>query len=426
MPNPFKQSNKLRRKRALIRSTVTNRSWFAIIIITFCALVFFVSIHHHSYISKQQQAEKEMSFLSSINIISSSSSSSWCDKISKERANLYPSLHINYPCINIPPNTKSAIVTFLTAGVEEGKQSRTIYSGQQYINGVLALGASLSKHLTRTDTIQLLLISKGFTLPTIEQTKLEKVGWIIGEAPDVQIDSKYVPRFARYKTTYTKTAAIGLSEFKCVLLMDADTLVVGNIDDLLSCHVFYDDYSNNDKSNQYKVAGTLDYYHKRWYHFNTGSILWNTSTDEMNRVYDLTKNESFMTRFESDQIFLNTVYPDRTDVKKNELMVDEGIDGNREHWGQVVNLGWKYNVQTHLEVQNPKFWKDHFDGMKIIHYTEKKGWQCPEQYELPPSDEVMSTLKNCERKDRDEMCFCGLGYLWWDALKLAKQIASVT
>jgi hypothetical protein len=349
-----------------------------------------------------------------------STSTSWCEKMKNERSKLDPNLHISYPCENIQPTKyNSAIVTFLTAGVKEGEGSRIVFEGKDYINGAIALGASLSQQLTREDTIRLLLVSDQFTLPKESEKQLEAVGWTIGKAPAVPIESKYVPGFNRYKTTYVKIAALGLSEFKCALLMDADALAVGNLDDLLSCNVF-------DKP-EYQVAGTLDYYHKRWRHFNTGSILWKTSAQEMNRVYGLTKDESFMKRFESDQIFLNHVYPDRIDLQVNKRMIEDSDfseNRNRDGWGKVVDLGWKYNSQTHVEVQLPTFWKKHLADTKIIHYTEKKGWQCPEEHGSPPSDEVMSNLKNCDNKKRDELCFCGTGYLWWDALRKGQNMVA--
>ena len=450
MPNPFKRDNKLRRNRTIFRHKL--KPILAIVV----GVTIVLMLQHKNIQHKYQQAEKELEFLSSLHIPSPSDHSilkststtiSWCDKIREERSKLHPDLHISYPCDSSATGNPdqhhytSAVVTYLTAGVEEGKGSRTVFTGKEYINGALALGASLSQHLT-SDTnkniLQLLLVKDGFTLPEIERTKLEKVGWTIGKAPNVDIERKWLPRYPRYRTVYTKISAIGLSEFECVLLLDADTLVVGDLDDLLRCNVF-DNTSNDDgnsgnaKSSNYMVAGTLDYYHKRWHHFNTGSILWNTSADEMNRVYQLTKDESFMKRFESDQIFLNTVYPDRIDRKKNAVLLEEGfdlLDGNSsnhyEYWGKVANLGWRYNVQTHVEVQHQTFWKDHFAGMKIIHYTEKKGWQCPEQHDSPPSEETMSSLERCGRnvdaKVSSELCFCGLGYLWWDALKLAEEM----
>jgi len=234
------------------------------------------------------------------------------------------------------------------------------------------------------------------------------VGWTVGKAPKVDVDKKYIPRFARYATTYTKLSVIGLSEYKCALLLDADTLVVGSLDDFLGCDVF-------DKP-AYRVAGTLDYYHGKWYHFNTGSLLWRTSVGEMGRIFNLTRDESFMRRFESDQIFLNTAYPDRTDVTKN-LKILEG-DLGQENWGQVVPLPWIFNAQTHVEVQLPEYWNKNLHDVKIIHFTEKKGWQCPERHGSAPPLEEMP--EKCDKTI--PICFCREGYRWWDSLDEAEQI----
>ncbi len=429
MPNPFKKNNTIviarRRKKSLRNSILLTISSIFIILLIF-------SNKH----DKNQSLDLSSLYGSSTDISADHEYSDWCAKVSSERRNLHPDLHISYPCNSSssgsgssnPEHYKSAIVTFLTAGVEEGKGSRIVFTGKEYINGALALGASLSTHLTRDDTLRLLLVRDGFTLPKEEKEQLEAVGWIIGKAPLVEIESKYVPRFARYKTTYTKIAALGLSEFECVLLMDADTLVVDNIDELLSCDVFSKENNSRTDGGEYHVAGTLDYYHKKWYHFNTGSILWNTNVNEMNRVYALTKDESFMKRFESDQIFLNEVYPDRTNYENNLKLLEEGPDvsdaSNKALWGNVVNLGWAYNAQTHVEVQLPEFWHEHKNEMKIIHYTEKKGWQCPERHGKVLSKEEMDTLKNCEKKNRDDNCFCSAGSLWWDALRKGEEMAN--
>ena len=123
------------------------------------------------------------------------------------------------------------------------------------MNGALVLGASLQKHITRQDTHRLLLIREGFTIPAKDLANLEAVGWTIGSAPKVKIERKYTPGFQRYKTTYTKISAIGLSEYKCALFMDVNTIATGLLDDLLSCDIF-------DRP-EYRVAGTLDYYRKR-------------------------------------------------------------------------------------------------------------------------------------------------------------------
>lgn len=330
----------------------------------------------------------------------------WCNNVATARSKLDPSLRITYPCEKMPQAT-SAVVCFLTAGVEVGKGSNIVFSGRDYINGALALGVSLQKHMTRKDTHQLLLVREGFSIPAEDIVNLEAVGWTLGVAPKVEVERKYVPKFERYKTTYTKISAIGLSEYKCVLLMDADAIAIGSIDDLLSCNIF-------DRP-EYRVAGTLDFYRQKWLHFNTGSILWRPSAYEMNRVYNLTRDHSFMKKFGSDQIFLNNVYSSRTDVTNNTLILDDNEGLTRESWGSVARLPWDYNAQTHVEVELPDYWEKHLADVKIIHFTQKKGWQCPKM-SVPPST---MPPKNCKKEA--PLCFCREGYRWWNLLSEAHE-----
>mmetsp|Transcript_52971 Transcript_52971/g.63782 ORF Transcript_52971/g.63782 Transcript_52971/m.63782 type:complete len:429 (+) Transcript_52971:58-1344(+) len=331
---------------------------------------------------------------------------SWCDRIIKARSTLDVGLGITYPCEKLRPAV-SAVVVFLTDGVPKDKSDHRVFSSEDYVKGLLALGMSLRKHMTRDDTHKLLLIREGFTLPPNDLSDLEAVGWTIGTAPAIDILPRYLPRFPRYKTVYTKLAVIGLSEYKCALLLDADTLVLGSINDFLSCDVF-------DRP-EYRLAGTIDYYRQRWMHINTGSVLWRTSAEEMNRVYNLTKDKKFMRKFESDQIFVNTVYPDRMDKEKNEMLL-KSPEAHRDEWGSIVALPWEYNAQTHVEKELPEFWNEHLDQVKILHYTQKKGWQCEERHDGPPPGEA----KKCNAKD--PLCACREGWRWWDDLREAKKL----
>jgi len=76
----------------------------------------------------------------------------------------------------------------------------------------------------------------------LNRRRLEAAGWTIGTAPNYPLREEYMPSFPRYKQLYTKLTAIGLIEYKCVLVLDADTLVVGDIRELVKCN----DHSDND------------------------------------------------------------------------------------------------------------------------------------------------------------------------------------
>lgn len=380
-------------------------------------LVFFINVsilsrYSHNFQISDLSLQQRLYIIDKGNQATQNEEEDWCNVVSKARQNLDPSLHIRVPCEKMKP-AKSAVVCMLTAGVPDGKGSRTVFTGTDYVNGALALGASLNDNLTSQNgrVHKLLLIKEGFTLPDDSIRKLEAVGWTIGKSPDIKVDKKYTPSFARYKNVYPKISVIGLAEYKCILFVDADTLTVSNIDELMSCNLL-------DRP-EYRVAGGLDYYRGRWFHFNTGSVLWRPGSDEMTRVYQLTRNETFMTRFESDQIFINTVYPDRTNRELNEKILnaendEAALEQLRVHFGQVAHLPWKYNAQTHVEFQLPEFWDEHLPDVKILHYTQKKGWQCPQTYEKPKGRNV----GKCNPKT-DIDCACREGYRWHIYLKKA-------
>jgi hypothetical protein len=337
----------------------------------------------------------------------------WCNRVQQARAALSPSLHIQYPCEPLNP-AKSAIVCMLTDGVSQEKASNVVFTANNYIHGAMALGASLMEQIDRDQTHMLLLLRDGFVLPPDDRIRLQSVGWTIGTAPEFPLPSKYLPRFPRYKTTYTKVMAIGLAEYDCVLLMDADTLAVGDLREIMTCSIFTEP--------QQRVAGTLDWYRGRWYFFNTGSLLWRPNAKEMERVFHLALDDSFMKRYSSDQEFLNYVYPERLNkTLNNRIAAGDHSDADAAH-GQVVTMPWEYNAQTHVEVERVDYWEDQRPSVKILHFTQKKGWQCEERHGPPPPLEEMP-----QKCDKDiPICYCREAHLYWNALTTAHTLANQT
>lgn len=160
-------------------------------------------------------------------------------------------------------------------------------------------------------------------------------------------------------------------------------------------------------------------------HFNTGATLWKTSAAELERVFAKTKDEGFMRRFESDQIFINEVYADRHNTTFNSKLLEAEINDDqsefesmKKYFGQVQHLPWKYNAQTHVEFQNPNFWNKRAEDNRVLHFTERKGWQCPEKYGRPPEN----YSKRCTPNNNDLDCACREGYKWYTYLKKAYDI----
>jgi len=337
----------------------------------------------------------------------------WCEQVEQARQDLSPTLHIKVPCTTMNPKAISAIVCMLTDGVAENQTTNMIFSATDYLHGAMALGASLQGKIDPTKTHQLLLLREGFILADDDMIRLQAVGWIVGTAPNVPLQDRYLPQFPRYKTTYTKISAIGLSEYKCVMLMDADTLAIGDLKDLLSCNIFTEP--------QHRVATTIDLYGGYWHYFNSGSILWKTSSKEMDRVFQLTKDPTWMKAFTSDQDFLNAVYPERLNNTLNWEIIQRKVRQMEGGGAQVVDMGWEYNAQTHVEVQRSEWYESNRKDVKILHYTEKKGWQCEERHTLPPPISEMPT--NCNQDKTIPICFCREAHLYWDALSTAKTLA---
>jgi hypothetical protein len=356
--------------------------------------------------------------------IYSGNNQGWCQQVAQARVELSPLLHIHYPCENMKPAT-SAIVCMLTDGAADGQIAKFVFTARDYIHGAMTLGASLRGNIDPMQTHQLLLLREGFELGSDDRIRLESVGWVIGTAPQFPLSQQFIPRFPRYKTTYTKVTAIGLGEYQCVMLMDADTLVIGNIQEIMKCNVFQ--HPNN------RVGGTIDWYHKHWHFFNTGSILWKPSGKEMDRVFNLTKDTTFMRKYSSDQEFLNHVYADRLNNTLNSEIValdTLGIRGESNpviphelaKQGSVVPLSWEYNAQTHVEVENVQFWKAHRDTVRILHFTEKKGWRCERRYDDPP---LLDEMPNpCEKEI--PICFCREAHLYWKMFDIAESQANQT
>eukprot|EP00934_Nitzschia_sp_Nitz4_P008357 Nitzschia sp. Nitz4//scaffold79_size90958//18575//19885//NITZ4_005012-RA/size90958-processed-gene-0.106-mRNA-1//-1//CDS//3329558210//8347//frame0 len=338
-----------------------------------------------------------------------SSSEDWCTRVQKARSDLNPVLQIKVPCETMKP-AKTAVVSMLIDGAADGEGSVKIFTATDYIHGAMALGASMKDYIDHTETHMLLLLREGFELAPVDLVRLQSVGWIIGTAPNVPLQNRYLPEFPRYKHTYTKIAAIGLSEYDCALALDADALVVGDLRELMTCNIFTEP--------QHRVGASLDYYARYWHYFNTGSLLWRTSNEEMHRVFGMTTNSRFMKKFASDQNFLNSVYPERLNNTANHL-VNIGEMKYIEN-GKVVHMGWSYNAQTHVEVQLPDLFVERRPDVRILHFTEKKGWQCDETHEPPVP--LSETKRGCDRKE--PLCFCREARYWWDAYRAAEASAN--
>jgi lipopolysaccharide biosynthesis glycosyltransferase len=128
-----------------------------------------------------------------------------------------------------------------------------------------------------------------------------------------------------------------------------------------------------------------------------------------------------MTLFSSDQSFFNHAYPERLNRTINrQLAAGDYSSLEENNNGQIVPLPWEYNAQTHVEVRFKEYWRAHRNKTKILHFTERKGWQCQKRHRpLNPKRYQRASLCVSSR-DKHPLCNCIEGHWWWNALAKAE------
>lgn len=107
----------------------------------------------------------------------------------------------------------------------------TLCNGDGYVPGVEALGRSLD----RSGTAQRKVLVVTPDVPEHARKQLEAEGWQLRESPPIQNSRPDEDMFfSRFRNTFTKLNAWSLTEFDKIVVLDADTIVIKNIDDLFA------------------------------------------------------------------------------------------------------------------------------------------------------------------------------------------------
>lgn len=111
----------------------------------------------------------------------------------------------------------------------------TLCDGDAYVPGIEALGRSLD----RTHTAHPRLIMVTPDVPENARAKLRDEGWTIHAVePVANPNSEKQQMFARFANTFTKLRVWELTDFDKIVYLDADTLVLQNIDELFDRPAF--------------------------------------------------------------------------------------------------------------------------------------------------------------------------------------------
>jgi alpha-N-acetylglucosamine transferase len=178
-------------------------------------------------------------------------------------------------------------------------------------------------------------------VPASARERLTQKGW---QTRDIEPITNPTPEgelmFSRFRNTFTKLRAWGATEFDKIVCLDADTIVLQNIDDLFA---------------RPAIAAAPDFLLPD--RFNSGVMVIEPSAQTLQRMLD--KLFSSGSYDGGDQGFLNTFYPDwYTGPGEHRLPA-----GYNMHQFIYQFLRAHPNLLPHIERE-----------AKVIHYTIQKPW----------------------------------------------------
>ncbi|MEP7125229.1 MAG: glycosyltransferase family 8 protein [Byssovorax sp.] len=214
----------------------------------------------------------------------------------------------------------------------------TLCNGEGYLPGVEALGSSLAS--SGTTEPKVLMVTPEVRMVT--RDRLAAQGWIIREIAPIPNPNPATQRMLpRFSAAYTKLRAWQLTDFDKVVLLDADTLVMKNVDDLFD---------------RPELAAAPDFFLPD--RFNSGVMVIEPSESIFDRMIHALGHEQSYDG--GDQGFLN-------------LFFAGWYASSIEH-----RLPTGYNI-AHFIYQfmhsHASAWKTLQHEIKIVHYLVQKPWK---------------------------------------------------
>jgi alpha-N-acetylglucosamine transferase len=213
----------------------------------------------------------------------------------------------------------------------------TLTAGDAYVPGVEALGESLRE--TGTSVPRVVMVTPD--VPPEARERLAARGWILRPvAPIANPRPDEELLYSRFAATYCKLRAFELVEYDKVVLLDADTVVLRNIDDLFA---------------RPAIAAASDFFMPD--RFNSGVLVLEPSLELTGRL--LVALAAAPTYDGGDQGFLNSFWPD--------------------WWSMPVEhrLPAVYNIH-HFIFQfmyaHPTVGRQFIEQVRVVHYTLQKPW----------------------------------------------------
>jgi alpha-N-acetylglucosamine transferase len=225
-------------------------------------------------------------------------------------------------------------------GLEKMKTAyvTTLCNGDSYLPGVEALGKSLEK--SGTSTPRVVMVTSDVSRSA--RDRLARLGWQLRDIdPIVNPRPLKLRMFRRFDSVFTKLRAWELTEFDRVVLLDADTLVMQNVDDLFERSHF---------------AAAPDFFKPD--NFNSGVMVLEPARETFRRMAEaIGVTDSYDG---GDQGFLNQFFPDWYGMAIEHRLP---VGYNTAHFIYQF-MRAHHGARAELE-----------DKVKIIHYLVQKPWK---------------------------------------------------
>jgi hypothetical protein len=205
----------------------------------------------------------------------------------------------------------------------------TLAVGEGFLFGVKALAASLAK----VSDVPLVVMC----VPETDKRELRAPNIVLYDIPPIANPNKLQKGNFRFKHTYSKLAAFGMVAWDRLVYIDADAIVLKNIDDLFAIDEF---------------AAAPDLGYTLNYHiFNSGVFCCQPSQTLLDQ---LLSNLATTTSYDGgDQGFLNQVFP------------------------KARRLDRSYNTLKRLYLHHPNLFR--LEDIKVLHFVGLKPWEWPSQ-----------------------------------------------
>lgn len=238
----------------------------------------------------------------------------------------------------------------------------TMMTNDNYFKGVRALSQSLRR--VQSKALLYCMVTPSVSTTVQSQMKQDKVC----EPIMVQsIASPYTEAVqSRWADTFTKLRVYELIQFSTVIFLDADMIVLHNIDHL------FDVLSSSANPNDFQLAAAMDCCD----HFNSGLMVLKPSASVFTRLIKGLKSGELKSYDKADQGLLNSYYGK-----------------------EFVRLDFRYNVDQ-LHVMHYPHAYDLEKDVSVLHFVHVKPWD-DRQYETPNSGKFFESEMNELKKMRE-------------------------